>query len=96
MDIKSEATYTEETVTDLEFHFSGGEPEFFTLREGDTYVNNADAVTITLAHPDRNGGTVDIFKRNLLWASERKRVVKRALPPPADLAVSEGTQPHKH
>ena len=75
MEIVSEPTYTEETVTDLDIVFAGGESLLLTLREGDTYVNNLDAITVT--YKDPKGGTSDIFKRNLLWVNERTRVERR-------------------
>ena len=79
MDIISEQTYTEETVTDYEFAFSGGEPLLLTLKEGDSYINGL----VTMANP---AGTIHILPQLMLWMSKRTRVIKRAktLPPRPD------------
>ena len=79
MDIVSEPTYTEETVTDYEFAFCGGEPLLLTLKEGDSYINGL----VTMANP---AGTIHILPQLMLWMSKRTRVVRRAL------AVKPGAQ----
>ncbi len=89
MELTSEPAVVEETVRDYEFAFSGGDPVQVTLREGDTITNNVDAITITYAPlPGRVAGVLDLFKRNLLWVSERTRVIVK--PAPKADALSHG------
>lgn len=71
MDVISEPGFTEETVTDLGFMFSGCPPLELTLREGDTY-DPIEGV-ITLHNPPE---TIRLFTGHLCWGSQRTRVIR--------------------
>lgn len=77
--------FTEHEVTDIDFHFLGGDVRSITLREGDTMTDRAvDAPThlplYEIAKAPFGGygeEHIDIYAHNLCTVSSRKRTERR-------------------
>lgn len=87
MEIKSDP-FTEETVTDYNFTFTGGEPLGITLKERD-YVSATQDGWLNVAIHDAEGvpGRLAINLSRVLWMDIHKRVVRTPItkPPVPDI-----------
>lgn len=83
MEIKSEPAYTEHQVTDIDAMLVTGGLQF-TIRDGDQIAHDDDRVTITLKDI-----TYILYRRHIVWYSERQRVERIPVKTPAQRIASE-------
>ena len=72
MKIMSEPSFTEETVTDLDFAFLNG-MRSITLRATDTIADHLTHIVMNLSNPQE---TFVVYRAHLLWYSSRTRTIR--------------------
>lgn len=88
MDIISEPAFTEETVTDWEFNFVGGEPLNITLRTGDSFDRADTATGVLVLHlVEPRKGDIQVHYRNVTWISTHTRVIRTPIAGPPTSAT---------
>lgn len=76
MDLISEPTFTEETVTDIDIGFSNGFVKPLTLRADDILQKHENGgITIRYA----SGEILGLPARHIAWTSERTRIIRRPI-----------------
>lgn len=87
MDIISEPAFTEETVIDWEFSFSGGEPLNITLRAGDTFDQATGMIKLVAPRE----GIIRVYEHLVTWCSSHIRVIRTPVTgPPISATQSLG------
>lgn len=72
METTTPQEYTQENVIDLDFGFTFGALQSFTLREGDSYTRTIEGdFVITF----RSGQVATIYRHNLAWSTEKQRII---------------------
>lgn len=73
-------TSTERLVRDIDVTYIGGDRESLTLFDGDKFEILKSEIRVTLTTEGRSG-IVHLLFANMLWWSERTRVMEQPLPP---------------